>query len=330
MIRRRRGRQYPAPPASTGSDTDELQTDVMRFMSILGLCLMAVFALVQSIPPEERRGMRPEPEFEKLHQDVALQQERARALQADVQRLTAEIRNARERQSNAQRVLSSTQQQLTLLVDQARQARSDRDHVTAELEMLHRQLAQGRDELAGIQQAARDKAQSLHELQQRLGAEQKRLDAISQRAGALHTEQPAAPPSPVMEKSASRTAGPEKRGFTLRFASTEALQRLVASGAVSLYAMAGKQAWRLSLSQGSPLFAPDAFPRWFHEMEPTTVPVGYLQALATSVSPRTPSSVVWGVQLPASTKQRIASLTRDLRGGNLLIEADGQVALEAE
>lgn len=30
----------------------ELQTDVMRFMAILSLCLVAIFALVQSIPPD--------------------------------------------------------------------------------------------------------------------------------------------------------------------------------------------------------------------------------------------------------------------------------------
>jgi len=40
---------------SRGADSDggaaDLQTDVMRFMAILSLCLVAIFALVQSIPP---------------------------------------------------------------------------------------------------------------------------------------------------------------------------------------------------------------------------------------------------------------------------------------
>lgn len=41
-------------PMGSGADSDgaaELQTDVMRFMAILSLCLVAIFALVQSIPP---------------------------------------------------------------------------------------------------------------------------------------------------------------------------------------------------------------------------------------------------------------------------------------
>ena len=44
-------------PLNRGGDLDaggaaDLQTDIMRFMAILALCLVAVFALVQSIPPE--------------------------------------------------------------------------------------------------------------------------------------------------------------------------------------------------------------------------------------------------------------------------------------
>ena len=53
MIRRRRQARFPAASGAAGNDTDALQTDVMRFMSIIGLCLMAVFALVQSIPQQQ-------------------------------------------------------------------------------------------------------------------------------------------------------------------------------------------------------------------------------------------------------------------------------------
>ena len=48
---------YPAFPSNrhhAGNDIELLQTDVMRFMAILGLSLMAIFALVQGIHPEVR------------------------------------------------------------------------------------------------------------------------------------------------------------------------------------------------------------------------------------------------------------------------------------
>ena len=64
-------------PLNRGMDADaggvaDLQTDVMRFMAILALCLVAIFALVQSIPlaptkvadtPVEQHAKPPEPEL---------------------------------------------------------------------------------------------------------------------------------------------------------------------------------------------------------------------------------------------------------------------------
>ena len=145
MIPRRNSR-YAAQTGGPGSDTDALQTDVMRFMSILGLCLMALFALVQSIPLQDTQHTRLEPEAEKLHQAIAVQQQRAELLQADLNRLTAQLREASGDNSHAQYALTSARQELTRLAGQTEQARSDRDRLTAELNALKRQLAQGRDE----------------------------------------------------------------------------------------------------------------------------------------------------------------------------------------
>jgi hypothetical protein len=328
MIPRRSSTRYTATPAGPGSDTDALQTDVMRFMSILGLCLMALFALVQSIPLQDTEHTRPQPNAEKLHQDVAFQQQRAQLLQADLDRLTAQLQQANERNSQAQRALTSAKQELTLLTEQTDTARSDRDQLTAELDVLRSQLAQGRDELARIQHAAGRKAQSLHALQQRLDETEKRLDDISQRTTALQITQAPAVASPVTGKPTPPVRKDEKQGFTLRFASIEALERLVAAGTVSLYAMAGKRAWGLSLVAGSPVFAPVVFPAWFHQMAAATVPAGYVRSLETSVGDAARSALVWGVQLPAATTQDIASLTRDNRGGSLVIGPDGRVTLE--
>lgn len=57
-----------AYPLNRGADMDaggaaDLQTDIMRFMAILSLCLVAIFALVQSIPitPAEPMPVKPVP-----------------------------------------------------------------------------------------------------------------------------------------------------------------------------------------------------------------------------------------------------------------------------
>ena len=330
MIRRSYTTKYPATPGNGGSDTDALQTDVMRFMSIIGLCLMAVFALVQSLPLHETPPAPPEPELEQLHQDIVLQQEHARVVQVELDRLMAQIETAQANKTDAQQALSAAQQQLTLVVDQTAQAHNERHHLMAELEALRRQLAQGRDELAGIQNAAYQEVNALRELRPRLREEQKKLDDIGKRASALKKKHALTPRPPVIAKRPQPLTRPGKQGFTLRFASAEALHRLVATGTVSLYGMAGKEAWRLSPGKGSPAFAHDTFPGWFHEMAASTVPPGYVQSLEKSMGQPAQSSVVWGVQLPPATKRGIASLTTGLQGGSLVIGADGQVALEPE
>jgi hypothetical protein len=295
-------------------------------MSILGLCLMALFALVQSIPLHDSQRTAREPEAEKLHQDIALQQQRAQRLKDSLEHLAEELQATTERNTRARRVLASAQQELTRLAAQTDEARSERDQLTTELDVLRRELVQGRDELAAIQRAAGQKVQSLRELRQRLDEAQSQLDDIAQRTSALQFMKARVPP--VTERPATPAPKTEKQGFTLRFASVEALERLVATGTVSLYAMAGKQAWRLSLADGRPRFARVAFPAWFHEMAPATVPSGYMQNLNTSLGDPARLPLVWGVQLPEATRQEIASLTRERRGGNLVIEPDGQVTLE--
>jgi hypothetical protein len=121
---------------------------------------------------------------------------------------------------------------------------------------------------------------------------------------------------------------PAKQGFTLRFASADALDRLVAADSVTLYGMADQQAWRLSLEAGRPTVARAPFPRWFHEMSAVTVPAHYLHSLEDAADGPGLSGVVWGVQLPADTKAAIAALTRGQPGGELVIRSDGQVLLE--
>ena len=72
-------------PLNRGTDAEaggvaDLQTDVMRFMAILALCLVAIFALVQSIPlapsivePEPIPAPAPEPKPQPVEQPQAAQ-----------------------------------------------------------------------------------------------------------------------------------------------------------------------------------------------------------------------------------------------------------------
>jgi uncharacterized protein YlxW (UPF0749 family) len=352
MIRRSRGVRYSATSGTAGSDTDALQTDVMRFMAILGLCLMALFALVQSASVQEPHPPRQQPGQGQLPQAIEREQARVLDLEAELARLTAGINAAQLRHTRSRQALAVAQDQLTRVTDQTRQARADRDRLTVELMSLNRQLAQQRKDLAGIQQASHEKTHSLQALERQLKDERQQLDDISHRLSALGeaaartpavinippapAAKPAAKPAtkpaakPAAKPVAKPAAKPEKQGFTLRFASNAALDRLVAAETVSLYGMMDRQAWRLSLADDQPLVAGETFPGWFHEMAPATVPEKYVQALAAIPGGPGRVGVVWGVQLPATIRQDITSLSRGQRGGTLVILASGQVRLEGE
>jgi len=331
MMHRRRHAKYPSTSAAAGSDTDALQTDVMRFMSIIGLCLMAVFALVQGIPLQEPGKPAQPSQPARLREEISLQQQQVRELQAELQILKSSMVRTRQH-------LTSAKEQLQQANGQAQQAREERDQLESRLENLGQQLEQQRQALADIEQDARQKEQNLDKLRQRLLNTQRQLDHSRTEIEALQrqSQQPAvtpvikrqAPPVPVPEAVPTPVPKPAtaRQGFTLRFESDAALDRLVAAGSVSLYAMAGQQAWRLSMTTGRPAAAQVSFPRWFHEMSVATVPAHYSRSLEDAAPGQ--SSVVWGVQLPAAAKQAIASLTRQRQGGALLIRGDGQVVLE--
>jgi hypothetical protein len=322
MIRRRRHARYLSASAA-GSDTDALQTDVMRFMSIIGLCLMAVFALVQGIPVQEQGKAAQAVQAARIRQEIQAQQQQLRDLQAELQALKSE-------KDRTQQVLTEAQQHLEQLAGQAQQVRELRDRLEIQLENLDHQLEQGRRALADIEQDALQKEHNLDELRGRLLKTQQQLDHNREDVAALKrqlrqkTDQPVAkkqtPVSPQAPESIVRSV-PEKQGFTLRFASDAALDRLVTAGDVSLFGMVDQQAWRMSMDAGRAVVTQVPFPGWFHEMSAVTVPAHYIHSLGQS-------GVVWGVQLPAATKTAIVSLTRGQQGGVLVIRSSGQVILE--
>ena len=292
MIRRRRHARFPAAAAAAGSDIDALQTDVMRFMAIIGLCLMAVFALVQSIP--EREVVKPVQPSRVAVVRPALQQEnlqqiRQRILQKkQAQQLQAELDALKSEKDQTQQILAVAQQRYEQVSGQIQQAREARE----------------RRENEGI------------------------------RPPPQPADKPASEkPPPVPEASPAAKPVPDKQGFTLRFASAAALDRLITAGSVSLYGMDGQQAWRLSMEAGRPAVARASLPGWFHEMSAATVPAHYIRSLDNVADGPGQVAIVWGVQLPSATKAAITARVEQQQmqgeqGGTLVIRDDGQVALE--
>lgn len=307
MIRRRRQARFPAASGAAGNDTDALQTDVMRFMSIIGLCLMAVFALVQSIPSQQ-------PVNPVMLDDLQRQLEQGRQALADIELVSMQKQQHLDELSERLRM---TQQQL-------------HDSRKAAAAIRHESLAQAAKAVIVKRPAAETAAKAV--IKKSTPSEAVLKPVIEKRpapapAAKPVIRKPPSPPAPVAKPS------PARQGFSLRFASAAALDRQVAAGSVSLYGMLDQQAWQLSMLAGTPAVATASFPKQFHEMSAATVPAHYLQSLKNKADGRRASAVVWGVQLPAATSTAIASLLQQQQaqgqqGGALVIQGDGRVTLE--
>ena len=120
---------------------------------------------------------------------------------------------------------------------------------------------------------------------------------------------------------------PTQKGFTLRFASDEALEKLISAGKVNFYAIAGKNAWRIKLSDGTPIYIASDFPRQIYEMETHTVPIDFAAVFQRQIAVFGRRTLTWGVTLPGQTTNSINQMVRNRKGGDLIITADGEVKL---
>lgn len=343
MIRRSRQLRLSATAGVAGNDTDALQTDVMRFMSIIGLCLMAVFALVQGIPVQDQGKAAAVAQSTRLREVIRSQRLQLAALQD-------ELRALRDVASQAAQRFAQAQAQSDLLDSALQQMHAERERLGVKLELLEAGLKQARQSLAKARDNSDQQAERLAGLEARLQqtrqqlesgrAELTRLQRATQQAQPDRQQQRPAPlkkpsvipvtqPAPkVVPASKQPMPRPVKQpGFSLQFASNTALDRLIASGEVGLYAMTGRQTWRASLRGSEAVVMPTDKPRWFHEMATRTVPLHYRGGF-DAVQGGSNATVTWGVQLPQATRDAIRTLMQGRQGGELVILADGTVTVE--
>ena len=317
-----------AYPLNRTADTDvggaaDLQTDIMRFMAILSLCLVAIFALVQSIPMAPTEPVLP---IENSLPATTTKDPVGGGLPATATK------------DPVGGGLSATPTKDP--VGGGLPATATKDPVGGGLP-----ATATKDPVGGGLPATATKdpvGGGLPATESTPEQEPERAVVLTRpkwipkykpqvAAKAPPTESPR--PEPIAAEAAPTEAPPasepepEQDGFTLRFASDAALTRAVAAQFVGLYALEPGSAKRMTVSESRISFWDASTPNTFHEMESTTVPGAVVDALArTGV---TTENVSWGVTLPGRMKTQLDALMQEHRGGSLIINASGDIHWEA-
>ena len=130
-------------------------------------------------------------------------------------------------------------------------------------------------------------------------------------------QKPASAARPDPERPAPQPSAPA--GFSLSFASEQALMELLLGQRAALYAISGDSFWVYDGTGKS--FAAAQAPSSYHEMEAATVPPtlrNWMAAAGVEVER-------WGVVLPGATKQALDLHMSQQEGGELLIDSAGRV-----
>jgi len=237
--------------------------------------------------------------------------------------------------------LVRVQSEKTLLQTDLQQARQRLQTVTAS-------MADIKAKRAGLLHQQRKDAQNLEQLGKRLASLQvqnsrylSQLEESRSLVRALNKAQAeqAAPPKPALQPppsppQAAVQTRPETKtkrvetdsGFTLRFASPEALEALIDRGTIRFFLLQQGTAWSYRLQAGIPQLSAAPMPVTFHEMAADTVPDKFRQE-RISTTTRILGDAIWAVVLPPSLERRLRQLMRGQGGGVLEIQAGGTIQL---
>lgn len=326
-------------PISEDSEIDALQTDVMRFMAILGFILSVIFALVQSLPftPED-----PHPKLE-----------HAETLQSDITNLKIHIQSQLEILANIRNQIREWEAYKKKSLSDLKRILDHRTELLADTETIFEKLTKSQNQVTTTEHQLKTQKKSLRTLRLSIERERQKLqqlqndiarvrknvlkvqqqqkialeNAKTARLEVLKTQK-SKQPKREKRQIAKPVLPPKRVGFVLKFESDEAFKQLLAADRVKFYVFIGDKAWRIKLSGKIANYITEAKPKRYHEMDQATVPKLFITGFKKVVAAYGRHSHIWGVILPASLSQQIQTKIKNKRGGDLIISGTGRVRLE--
>ncbi len=289
-------------PGRTTSTLDDpvaaLEADVMRFVAILGLCLMIIFALVQSIPVSSANNQPQLLSRELLEKEIAELVQQANKLRDEIVELNKALDQTRKKSGN----------ELQIMKQELSELRQKLDDANNDLQSAAKKLAE--------QQEALTKVESIiQQVRQKLENVQRKYENIKSSVSKKQPETAA----PATVKST--------RGFSLRFETEAVLKDLVRKKRIKFYMLASHKSWRLaSVSGRGWQFSPGNMSGSFYEMQRNTVPEDFVKA-ARMVVALGGAKAKYGVVLPGSISGQLVMAMEGREGGDLVIGEGGKVSI---
>ncbi len=317
--------------ASLPDEVEALQTDVMRFMAIICMCLVVVFALVKSIPVSNVDNM---PELTKTS---AFLEDEISALEALVKKLDNQIVELEKKIELRQKALEelsgdlkegrtalrALQSELALTLRRISQARKEKEKAGEKAREAREELNKKMQQLDVINSYVVKGWEAAHKAKKTVEAAKKHLEDTLKKKTVKQKDK-SAPPKKVPQQYS-----PKKKGFTLKFFSNEALNHLLAvDGRVKLYLIAGGRNWLLTGPGGRWKFVPSNAPGYIYEMDFGTVPYDILKAGEKVVAAFGKGALIYGVTLPSDIRGNLGHYMADRQGGDLIIHKNGMVTCE--
>lgn len=290
-----------AVPDTGDSDVDALQTDVMRFLSIIALCLLAVFAAVSTEPPAGVLEM------------VQVQDATISALQREVtdktQSLEDTIEQLEQEKEKLKQALDNSELETSNITEQ---------HIE-QLQSQNASLQQQMQQMSEALKHAEQRNAGLESVLEKLNIEQLTSDPVEEQIQ-VEAEAVETVVEPEPETTTDTAPTEEKEGFTLAFESNSVLKRLVQQGRVNLYARSNQQVWQVN-ANGSILTLVKGVSEFF---QLSSVPADYHRLAQRKLQSL---DVEWGVSFESSIRTQLQNLLTQHRGGDILVKETGELLL---
>jgi len=301
------------------NDSEALETDIMRFMAILGFCLMVIFALVQSIPQTGASQLPQMENKELLEQEMVELHQYTSKLKKELVQFKSVVKQEKEKVELMISKLSESQKSLLAINENLKKKQLELNESRKKINKQKRVISKVNEQFE-VSRTKLDKtekqalAQKIKNNINDYKAEKKEREYEKQQEVARLTKD-------LDSKPIKKTdVMPNQVGFSLSFESNSTLLSLINNNHVQFYAVNQKQSF-LVMPNGKVTLKAIKGP--FYQMSEHTIPIRLINGVKNRIT--VTNKTEYGVTLPVSISQQINKIVNSNKGGKLVIDQNGIV-----